>query len=129
MEQPSSQSPWAQTMIPLDVSITRQADASLNAPFIRIWQAFLSGRVLLATALVLLQALSTQLQATASPLVWLVCLGYLTLTVVMRWAAARNLPAPTAGLQWLPVIGVDIAAVFLLQILQSSNLNYMALLA
>ena len=129
MEQPSSQSPWAQTMIPLDVSITRQADASLNAPFIRIWQAFLSGRVLLATALVLLQALSTQLQATASPLVWLVCLGYLTLTVVMRWAAARNLPAPTAGLQWLPVIGVDIAAVFLLQILQSSNLTYLALLA
>ena len=120
---------WQHTAIPLEAAISRQADASLNAPFIRLWQAFLSGRILLAMALVLLQTLSQQLQNTGSSLVWLVCLGYLVLTVVLRLTASRHLPAPQAGMQWLPVIGVDIAAIFLLQILQTGALNYTALLA
>jgi two-component system sensor histidine kinase PilS (NtrC family) len=48
---------------------------------------------------------------------------------VLRLAAGRHLPAPRAALQWLPVIGVDIAAIFLLQIFQVGSLNYTALLA
>lgn len=108
----NSASPWQHTAIPLDEAISRRADASLNAPFVRLWQAFLSGRVLLALALVLLQTLNLQLQNISSPLAWLICFTYLTLTVVLRLAAGRHLPAPRAALQWLPVIGVDIAAIF-----------------
>ena len=125
----NSASPWQHTAIPLDEAISRRADASLNAPFVRLWQAFLSGRVLLALALVLLQTLNLQLQNISSPLAWLICFTYLTLTVVLRLAAGRHLPAPRAALQWLPVIGVDIAAIFLLQIFQVGSLNYTALLA
>ena len=125
----NSASPWQHTAIPLDAAISRRADASLNAPFVRLWQAFLSGRVLLALALVLLQTLNLQLQNISTPLVWLVCIVYLALTLIMRLAAARHLPAPRAGMQWLPVIGVDIAVIFLLQILQAGSLNYTALLA
>ena len=120
---------WSQTVIPLDVTISRQANATLNAPFVRLWQAFLTGRVLLAAALVLLQVSGIRLQATVTPLIWTVCLSYLALTLVLRWTAGRHLPAPRAGLQWLPVIGVDIAAIFLLQMLQVGTLNYTALLA
>lgn len=125
----NSASLWQHTAIPLDAAISRRADASLNAPFVRLWQAFLSGRVLLALALVLLQTLNLQLQNISSPLVWLVCFTYLALTVVLRLAAGRHLPAPRAALQWLPVIGVDIAVIFLLQIFQVGSLNYTALLA
>jgi two-component system sensor histidine kinase PilS (NtrC family) len=120
---------WSQTVIPLDVTISRQANATLNAPLVRLWQAFLTGRVLLAAALVLLQVSGIRLQATVTPLIWTVCLSYLALTLVLRWTAGRHLPAPRAGLQWLPVIGVDIAAIFLLQVLQAGTLNYTALLA
>ena len=56
-------------------------------------------------------------------------LSHALLTVVLRLAAGRHLPAPRAALQWLPVIGVDIAAIFLLQIFQVGSLNYTALLA
>lgn len=120
---------WQHTLIPLESAISRQADASLNAPFVRLWQAFLSGRVLLAVALLVLQTLNLQFQNISSPLVWLTCICYLALTLVLRLAAARHLPAPEAGMQWLPVIGVDIAVIFLLQILQTGSLNYTALLA
>ena len=125
----NSASPWQHTAIPLDTAISRRADASLNAPFVRLWQAFLSGRVFLALALILLQALNLQLQNISSPLVWLVCIVYLILTTVLRLLAGKHLPAPRAALQWLPVIGVDIAVIFLLQIFQVGSLNYTALLA
>lgn len=108
----NSASPWQHTVIPLDTAISRRADASLNAPFVRLWQAFLSGRVFLALALILLQALNLQLQSISSPLVWLICIVYLILTTVLRLLAGKHLPAPRAALQWLPVIGVDIAVIF-----------------
>ena len=127
MAEPSTD--WQHTQIPPESAISRQADASLKAPFVRLWQAFLSGRVLLAVAMLLLQTLNLQLQNISTPLVWLVCIVYLALTLIMRLAAARHLPAPRAGMQWLPVIGVDIAVIFLLQILQAGSLNYTALLA
>ena len=122
-------SDWQHTLIPLESAINRHADASLKAPFVRLWQAFLSGRVLLAVALILLQTLNWQLQGISSPLVWLTCSIYLALTIIMRLVATRHMPAPRAGIQWLPVIGVDIAVIFLLQVLQTGALNYTALLA
>lgn len=125
----NSASPWQHTAIPLDTAISKRADASLNAPFVRLWQAFLSGRVLLALALILLQAMNLQLQNLSSPIIWLICCTYLALTIVLRLTANRNLPAPKDALQWFPVIGVDIAVIFLLQIFQVGALNYTALLA
>ena len=65
MAEPSSD--WQHTLIPLESAINRQADANLKAPFVRLWQAFLSGRVLLAVALLLLQTLHLQLQKISSP--------------------------------------------------------------
>ena len=50
----NSASPWQHTAIPLDTAISRRADASLNAPFVRLWQAFLSGRIFQGLALILL---------------------------------------------------------------------------
>ena len=126
---PDSVPGWSNTAISLESAIGRDAGASLNAPFIRVWHAFLSGRVLLAVALLLLQVLNHQLQNIHAPLTWILCALYLALTLVLRLTASRHLPAPQAGIQWLSVIGVDIAVIFLLQILQVGSLNYTALLA
>jgi len=109
-----------------------------NAPFVRLWQGFLAGRVLIAACLLALQILlsmagggwgSGSHGAALNPLLWPVCLGYLALAVVLRGLASASPPAPQIGLHWLPVIGVDIAAITLLQWLQTGPLNYSALLA
>ncbi|CAB5701778.1 Sensor protein ZraS [Delftia tsuruhatensis] len=100
-----------------------------NAPFVRLWQGFLTGRVLIAAALLLLQLALLGMQPGSNPLVWLVCLGYLGLTLLLRLTARAQPPSPRAGVHWLPVIGVDIVAISLLQTLQTGPLNYSALLA
>ena len=69
------------------------------------------------------------MQPGGNPLVWLVCLGYLGLTLLVRLTAREQPPSARAGVHWLPVIGVDIAAICLLQVLQTGPLNYSALLA
>lgn len=108
---------------------TAQSPHDANAPFVRLWQGFLTGRVLIATALLLLQLALLSVQPGGNPLVWLVCLGYLGLTLLVRLTAREQPPSARAGVHWLPVIGVDIAAICLLQVLQTGPLNYSALLA
>lgn len=101
-----------------------------NMPFTRLWQGFLTGRVLIAAALLVLQLFLLRIPPTGdTPLVWLVCLGYLGLTLLVRMTAGAQPPAPRAGVHWLPVIGVDIAAICMMQLLQTGPLNYSALLA
>ena len=108
----------------------RQAPEDPDLPFTRLWRGFLTGRVLIAAALLLLQLplLRMRLQGDTA-LVWLVCMGYLGLTLLVRLTASPHPPEPRAGMHWLPVIGVDIAAISLLQSLQTGPLNYSALLA
>ncbi|MDR0224922.1 MAG: PAS domain-containing sensor histidine kinase [Burkholderiaceae bacterium] len=104
-------------------------DQGPNSPFIRLWQGFLTGRVLIAAALLVLQLALVRMQPLGSPLAWLVCLGYLGLTLLVRMTASAHPPSPRAGVHWLPVIGVDIAAISMMQMLQTGPLNYSALLA
>lgn len=51
---------------------TAQSPHDANAPFVRLWQGFLTGRVLIATALLLLQLALLSVQPGGNPLVWLV---------------------------------------------------------
>ena len=105
------------------------AGAESNLPFARLWRVFLNGRILIALALVLIQMLETRWQAGLNPMVWAVAFGYLGLTLVLRLASGRQPPQPGIGWHWLPVAGVDIAAICLLQVLQLGSINYTALLA
>lgn len=103
-----------------------------NSARVRLWQAFLGGRVLVAAvllALLLLQAWSLPAPAQVSPWAWLVTTGYL-LASCLTWLLARQRPLP-AGLHWgwLLVLGVDIAAICSQQVLQVHTMHYTALLA
>ncbi len=101
-----------------------------DTPFARLWQGFLTGRVLIAALLLLLQLLLLRVQPPGgTPLAWLTSLAYLGLTLLVRQTASAHPPPPRAGVHWLPVIGVDIAAISIMQLLQTGPLNYSALLA
>ena len=56
--------------------------------------------------LLLLQLALLSVQPGGNPLVWLVCLGYLGLTLLVRLTAREQPPSARAGVHWLPVIGV-----------------------
>lgn len=95
-----------------------------DTPFLRLWHGFLTGRVMVALALLLLQALGQLINQNGHPVVLAVCLAYFMAAVVVRVAARHAPPAPHAGVQWLPSIGVDLAAMATLQLLHTGSLNF-----
>ena len=92
--------------------------------FLRLWHGFLSGRVMVALALLLLQGLGQALSQNTQKLELAVTLAYLAATVLLRWLANEAAPGPSAGPQWLPSIGVDVLAVSALQLLHTGGLNF-----
>ena len=86
-----------------------------NDTFLRIWLAFLNGRIMVAIVLVLQQFVAIGLNIPANPNTLAICLSYLALVFVVR-IVTRAVPSPKPGPQWLPTIGVDILVVCLLQL-------------
>ncbi len=95
-----------------------------DTPFLRLWHGFLTGRVMVALALLLLQALGQLINQNGQPVVLAICLAYFMAAVVVRVVARRAPPAPQAGVHWLPSIGVDLAAMATLQVLHTGSLNF-----
>jgi len=97
-------------------------------PFQRLWKTFLTARVMVAQALVLLQLLAMALNQAGELAPLGISLGYLLATALLRIFGARIPPDPRPGIQWLPSIGLDIALIALLQLLhQSGSMNFTAL--
>ena len=97
---------------------------SADAPFARLWLGFLTGRVMVALALLVLQGAGQLINQAAAPSVLAVCVAYLVATVVLRVLSRKAPPSPSAGPQWLPSIGVDLAAITALQLLHAGTMNY-----
>lgn len=98
--------------------------STMDAPFVRLWRGFLTGRVMVALALLVLQGVGQAINQTTEPAVLAVCVAYLTATIMLRVFARRSPPSPKAGPQWLPSIGVDLAAITALQLLNAGAMNY-----
>ena len=99
-----------------------------ETPFLRLWHGFLTGRVMVALALLLLQALGQLINQNADPWPLAVSAAYLAATLAVRILGRHAPPEPQAGPQWLPSIGVDLAAVCVLQWLHTGGMNFTALL-
>lgn len=95
-----------------------------DAPFQRLWRGFLTGRALVALALLVLQGVGLALNQSAEPQLAALCAAYLLVTVLTRLVASPQPPLPEAGAHWLPVLGVDLVMVGLLQWLQTGAMNY-----
>ena len=79
---------------------------------------------MVALALLTLQGLGQALSQITRPLELAIALAYLAATVLLRWLDDNAAPAPTAGAQWLPSIGVDVLVVSALQVLHTGGLNF-----
>ncbi|MBS0506920.1 MAG: HAMP domain-containing histidine kinase [Proteobacteria bacterium] len=96
--------------------------------FQRLWKAFLTARVMVALALLLLQLLAMVLNQAGEWAPLGISLGYLLATSLLLALGAHQPPDPRPGLHWLPSIGVDIALIALLEVLhQSGSMNFTAL--
>ena len=107
--------------------MARTAPALPAAPpsFQRLWKAFLTARVMVALALLLLQLLAMALNQAGEWAPAGIVLGYLLATSLLLMLGAHQPPDPRPGLQWLPSIGVDIALIALLEVLQhSGSMNF-----
>ncbi len=92
-----------------------------DVSFLRLWRAFLTARVMVALALLLLLALGSAVSQTHDPLSLVAGGIYLLATAALRMTAHHSPPAPQPGLHWLPSIGVDIVLIGTLQALQSAG--------
>jgi two-component system, NtrC family, sensor histidine kinase PilS len=108
---------------PRDSESTTVSPAADQA-FGRLWHGFLTARVMMALAILLLQALINALGQHVSIGVLAVCAGYFVATLAVRILARSEPPERHAGPQWLLTIGVDLFAFSALQLQQSSNMNY-----
>ena len=96
----------------------------MDAPFVRLWRGFLTGRIMVALALLVLQGAGQAINQVPQPAILAVCAAYLAATITWRVLAAPRPPSPGAGPQWLPSIGVDLAAITALQLLNAGAMNY-----
>ncbi len=96
----------------------------MDAPFVRLWRGFLTGRVMVALALLVLQGAGQAINQTTEPAVLAVCVAYLVAAVMLRVLGRHRPPSPKTGPQWLPSIGVDLAAIVALQLLNAGTMNY-----
>ena len=98
--------------------------ATVDAPFVRMWRGFLTGRVMVALALLVLQGAGQIINQVADPTVLALCVAYLVATVALRVLARQGPPSPGAGPQWLPSIGLDLAAITAMQLLHAGTMNF-----
>lgn len=92
--------------------------------FLRLWHGFLTGRVVVALALLLLQFVGQMLNQQVE--LWLlgVCVLYLVATLALRVLGRKAAPSAHAGVQWLPSIGVDLLVVSALQLLHNGSMSF-----
>ena len=81
----------------------------------RVWHGFLTARLMLAAAVLLLQLLSQLLTQANTPWVLALDTAYLALTLAARLVAGERPPSPAIGSQWLPTLGLDLLVFSVLQ--------------
>jgi two-component system, NtrC family, sensor histidine kinase PilS len=95
-----------------------------TAPFTRLWHGFLTARIMVAVAILLLQLLIHSLGQSVGEFFVVVCVVYLVVTVATRIAEHATVPQPGTGPHWISTIGIDLAMFSFLQLLQSGSMNY-----
>ncbi len=105
-----------------------EAETELGS-FNRLWRAFMSARVTIASVLVVLQALLYAMGNVGNSWSVAVCIAYMFATLAVRAWARPKPPGSTFDAQWMSTIGVDVIAFSALNFLQSSGINYTPLFA
>lgn len=104
--------------------VRAEAPRRSDPSFLRLWQGFLTGRTVVALALLLLPLVNQTLNHNGEPAVVWVCVLYLGATLTLRVMAGGAAPSPHVGAQWLPSIGLDLLVISSLQLLQNSTMSF-----
>ncbi len=105
-----------------------EAEPELGS-FGRLWRAFMTARVIIASVLVVLQAAIYAMGNVHNSWSLAVCIAYLCATLAVRLWARPKPPGSTFDAQWVSTIGVDVVVFSALNFLQSSGINYTPLFA
>lgn len=97
--------------------------------FGRLWRAFMTARVTIASVLLVLQASIYALGQPVRGAMVALCVVYFFATIVVRVWARPKPPGSTFDAQWISTVGVDVLAFSALNFLQSGAINYTALFA
>lgn len=97
--------------------------------FGRLWRAFMTVRITIASVLMMLQAFVYALGNVNNGWSLGVCGVYLCATIVARLLARPKPPGSTFDAQWVLTVGVDVVTFTALNFLQSSGINYTPLFA
>lgn len=102
-----------------------------DSSFYRLWRGFMTARIVIAVALVILLTALWGLAAPRGVNGWLIgmCGTYLAAAVTVRTLARPLPPGQTFDPQWVSTIGIDLLAFSTLQFLQAGGLSYLPLFA
>ncbi|WP_394787324.1 ATP-binding protein [Rhodoferax sp.] len=95
----------------------------------RVWYGFMTARVMIALAILILHGSLLALGQAISPWLLLACAAYFTSTLVLRLTAHPGQARNPSTAFWIGTVGVDALVFSTLQILESTNINYSPLLA
>lgn len=97
--------------------------------FLRLWQGFMTARIMLALALLVLLAGAFSLGMPVDTWMIGLCLAYLAETVAMRLVTGRQGARRGAAFPWLGTLAVDLALIALLQLQPLGNVSFTPLFA
>ena len=100
-----------------------------HGSFVRLWHAFMSARITIASVLVALQAFVYALGSVSNRWSIGICVAYLLATAAVRLWARPKPPASNFDAQWVLTIGVDVVTFSALNFLQAGGINYTPLFA
>ena len=100
-----------------------------QSSFGRLWRAFMTARITIATVLVALQTFIYALGTGSNGWSIAVCIAYLLATVMVRLLTQPKPPGRTFDIQWMLTVGVDVVVFSWLNFLPTGGLNYTPLFA
>ncbi len=100
-----------------------------DSAFLRVWQGLMTARVMIALVLLMLQITRYLLAGVLQPWLMALCLGYLGQTLFVRLWRPPQPPGRTFDVPWRWTIGADLLVFCLLELGQTSSVNYTPLFA
>jgi two-component system sensor histidine kinase PilS (NtrC family) len=118
--------------LPVDAATAPEAPFEDDSAFLRLWRGFMTARVTIAVALLVLLALLYGFGlARGSNAGWLIglCATYLAAALTVRVFTHPLPPGRAFDPQWVSTIGIDLLAFSTLQFLQAGGISYLPLFA
>lgn len=120
---------WLRTSQPGLLDTSRGGPHNPPNEFERLWRAFMTARATLGLMLVLLQATLIGMGLTNNPTLLLVCSAYFAAALAARFLFRPRQLGRNFDPLWALIVGVDLVAFSLLQLMQGGGINYAALMA